>query len=222
MPSAPSGGVSTYTPAQSSHTHGAASFVFSLISGCPGSGEERWDVCISLHPGIHEQSLRTFQCPSSPSPHNPASYTMEMGTTAWSKTPQRGCVPGSGHAADVDAADLGRHIPRAAFVALQARGGFHRPGEACVGVLLAGERIPPICLSLVLSPAPVKVQLSAPWAGSRDSFCLLLCDLYVRDLAVCLGSCSPAPLEALGSVQAPASCTHWSKGIFPSCHGDAE
>lgn len=179
--------------------------------------------CMHLSPPWHSRTKPdALPCPSSPSPHNRASYTMEMGTTAWSKTPQRGCVPGFGHAADVDAADLGRHIPRAASVALQARGGFHRPGEACVGVLLAGERIPPICLSLVLSPAPVKVRLSAPWAGSQGSFCLLLCNLYVRDLAVCLGSCSPAPLEALGSVQAPASCTHWSKGIFPRCHGDAE
>lgn len=87
---------------------------------------------------------------------------MKMGTTAWSKTPQRGCVPGSGHTVDVDAADLGRRIPGEASVALQACSGFQRPGEACVGVLLAQERIPPLCLSFALSPAPVKVQLAAP------------------------------------------------------------
>lgn len=170
---------------------------------------------ISLHPGIHKQSLRT-----SPSPHKAASDIMEMGTTAWSKTPQRGCVPGSGHAADVD--DLGRCIPGEVSVTLQACSVFHRPGEVCVGVLLARERIPPSCLSAALSPAPVKTQLSAPWARSRGLFCLLLCNLYIRGLAVCPGSCSPAPLEALVSVQAPASHTHQRKGIFPSCHGDAE
>lgn len=172
-------------------------------------------------PQYSQTKPKDLPYPSSPSPHNPASYIMEMGTTAWSKTPQRGCVPGSGQTADVDATNLGTCIPGEASVALQAYSEFHRPGEACVGVLLARERIPPFCLSVALSPAPVKEQFSAPWARSRGSFCLLLCNLYIRDLAVCLGSCSPAPLEALVSVQAPASHTHWSKGIFPGCHGDA-
>lgn len=126
-----------------------------------------------------------------------------------------------GHAADADATDLGRRIPLAASVALRACSGFRRPGEACVGVLLAQEMIPPFCLSLTLSPAPAKAWLSAPWARSRGSFCLLLCNLYIRDLAACPGPCSPASLEALASVQAPASRTHWSKGIFPGCHRDA-
>lgn len=165
---------------------------------------------------------KDLPCPSSPSLHNPASYTVEMGTTAWSKTPQRGCVPGSGHAADVDAADLGRRIPGEASVALQACSVFQRPGEACVGVLLAQERIPPFCLSVALSPAPVKVQLSAP-LGQEPGLLLSPALQSVRqDLAVCLGSYSPAPLEAPVSVQAPASHTHQSKGIFPGCHGDAE
>lgn len=173
-----------------------------------------------LSPSWHSQTKpEDLPCPSSPSPHNPASYTMEMGTTAWSKTPQRGCVPGSGHAADVDAADLGRRIPGEASVALKACSGFQRPGEACVGVLVAQERIPSLCLSFALSPALVKVQLSAPWARNRGSFCLLLCNLYIRDLAVCLGPCSPAPLEALVSVQAPASCTHQSWGSSSAIMG---
>lgn len=46
-------------PRRSSHTHGAASFVCAWISGCPRSGKEKWDVFISLHSGIHKQSLRT-------------------------------------------------------------------------------------------------------------------------------------------------------------------
>lgn len=113
-----------------------------------------------------------------------------------------------GLAVDADAADLGRRILPAASVAQRARSGSHRPGEACVGVLLAREMIPPFCLSLALSPAPAKAQLSAPWGRSRGSFCLLLCNLYVRNLAVCPGPCSPAPLEALASVQAPTFRTH--------------
>lgn len=104
-------------------------------------------------------------CPSSPSPHNPASSTMEMGTAARSRSPQRGCVPGSGHAADVEAADLGRRIPGEACVALQACSGCPRPGEACVGVLLAQERLPPSCLSAALSPAPVRVSCQHPGPG---------------------------------------------------------
>lgn len=132
-----------------------------------------------------------------------------------------GMCPAQGHAADVDAADLGRRIPPAASVALRACSGFRRPGEACVGVLLAWEMIPPFRLSLALSPAPAKARLSAPWARSRGSFCLLLCNLYIRDLAACPGPCSPAPLEALASVQAPTSLTHWSKRIFPGCRRDA-
>lgn len=130
--------------------------------------------CMHLSPPWHSQTKpEALPCSPSPSPHSPASYTMEMSATAWSKTPQRGCVPGSGHAADVHAADLGRRIPREASVALQACSGFHRPGEACVGVLLARERIPPFCLSLALSPAPVKAQCQplGPGAGAPSVSC---------------------------------------------------
>lgn len=105
-----------------------------------------------------------------------------------------------GHTADVSTSDLGRHIPPAASVSLQACSGVRRPGEVCVGVLLAQEMIPPFHLSFVLSPTPAKVQLSPPWARSWGSFCLQLCNLHTGDLAACLGLCSPAPLEALASV----------------------
>lgn len=126
-----------------------------------------------------------------------------------------------GHAVDADAADLGRRIPPAASVAAQACSGFRRPGEACVGVLLAWEMIPPFCLSLTLSPAPAKAWLSAPWARSRGSFCLLLCNLYVRDLAACPGplfSCPSGSPCCSASTSLPHSL---EQGDLCGCHRDA-
>jgi len=196
--------------------HSAASFDFLWGPERPCSMEERRDVRTSLHLCIHKQNPRTRNA-RPPPPHNPMPQS-------WVPLPSVthrsvGTCQALGLTADADAADLGRRILPAASAALRACSRFRRPGEGCVGVLLARDMIPSFCLSLPLSPAPAKAQLSAPWARSRGSFCLPLCNLYVRDLAACPGPYSPGSLEALASVQAPASRTHWSKGIFPAVTG---